>query len=319
MPWDAQAAESQLRSLGWLRPAEHVVDVQRAGEGNMNLTLRIRTSERSIILKRAHPYVEKYPHIPAPAERAAVEAQFYRAVAPYAAIARSMPALTGYDAQSHTLLLEDLGDAADFTFLYGGGALASNEVDMLLGYLDALAAVPVHSGDFANRAMRELNHEHIFRFPLAPDNGLQLDGITPGLESLARKLQSDIAYMRAVAELGALYLADGAALVHGDYFPGSWLRTRSGIKVIDPEFCFAGPPEFDAGVLLGHLYLAMQPQAIIQQVLDYASMMNRSLVERFAGVEMMRRLIGVAQLPLSYRLAEKHNLLHLSRTLVVGE
>ena len=34
---------------------------------------------------------------------------------------------------------------------------------------------------------------------------------------------------------------------------------------------------------------------------------------------MMRRLIGVAQLPLSYRLAEKHNLLHLSRTLVVGE
>jgi hypothetical protein len=57
--------------------------------------------------------------------------------------------------------------------------------------------------------MRALNHEHIFRLPLAPDNGLDLDRITPGLDALSRELKEDERYVTRVRALGALYLDSG--------------------------------------------------------------------------------------------------------------
>src|SRR2546421_5684303 len=46
-----------------------------AGEGNMNYTLRIGTSERSFVMKQARPWVEKYPHIAAPWDRALMRSE----------------------------------------------------------------------------------------------------------------------------------------------------------------------------------------------------------------------------------------------------
>jgi 5-methylthioribose kinase len=45
--------------------------------------------------------------------------------------------------------------------------------------------------------------------------------------------------------------------------------------------------------------------------------LDLGLVSAFAGVEIMRRLIGVAQLPLAYALDRKQALLQLSRRLVL--
>ena len=104
--------------------------------------------------------------------------------------------------------------------------MRSNE---LLEWLAQLAAVAVPDNNrplLANRTMRVLNHEHIFKLPLVVNNGLDLDRITPGLQNAADDLLADAEYRDAVTALGARYLADGHALVHGDYFPGSWLKTR---------------------------------------------------------------------------------------------
>jgi 5-methylthioribose kinase len=45
--------------------------------------------------------------------------------------------------------------------------------------------------------------------------------------------------------------------------------------------------------------------------------LDLSRVAAYAGVEIMRRLIGVAQLPLSFGIDRKRSLLRLSRRLVV--
>ena len=169
--------------------------------------------------------------------------------------------------------------------------------------------------------MRKLNHAHLFVIPLQKDNGLNLDSITPGLEAEAAKLRTDEPYTMTIVELGKRYLGTGEALLHGDYFPGSWLRIGSGIKIIDPEFSFFGPPEFDVGVFIAHLYLAHQPDALVRQSLaDYqtAAPLNSRLTRQFAGMEIMRRLIGVAQLPLASGLELKADLLALSRSLVMS-
>jgi 5-methylthioribose kinase len=327
-PWllngtDRDDVERYLVSQGMLASDAMPIAVARAGAGNMNLALRVTTRDgRSFILKQGRPWVEKYAHIPAPFERTLVEAAFYAAVQSQPAVARRMPSVFHVDADNHVLLLEDIGSAGDFTSSYDDGAVTNATVAALLDWLQQLSQVTVPLDGrsvFANRAMRALNHEHIFEFPLREANGLDLDGITAGLAAEARLLATDRPYARAVGALGSRYLADGERLVHGDYFPGSWLKAADGPRVIDPEFCFLGNAEFDYGVLAAHLTIARCPSDVVARVMAAAieRRLDAALVAGFAGVEIMRRLIGVAQLPLSDDIDRKRSLLRLSRQLVV--
>ncbi|HXV62677.1 MAG TPA: phosphotransferase [Vicinamibacteria bacterium] len=322
-PADVAGLERYAREEGFLGDREALVSITRAGEGNMNLTLRLATTERTFILKQARPWVEKYPQIAAPPDRALVEIAFYETVSTRPRLRDAMPKLLGADRKARVVVLEDLGEAQDFTDLYGGATLAERELGELLSYAATLhepfeALESERKQVFANREMRALNHHHIFELPLVEDNGLDLDAITPGLGDVALSLKRDSDYLGHVEELGKLYLADGEHLVHGDYFPGSWLRTPSGIRVIDPEFCFLGERSFDLGVFLAHLCLARQPQSLRDAVLHaYGDRRFTSLVRGFAGVEIMRRLLGVAQLPLTYGIREKTELLQTSRELVL--
>ena len=328
---DLAGLTNYLRHHQWLAADESVDAVAKAGEGNMNCTLRVTTNQRSFIIKQARPWVEKYPTLAAPWERALIEGRFYQLVAQNAALQNQMPRLLGSDAISRINLFEDLGASDDLTWLYAGerqlevSNVEPGQVETLAAYLTQLHRSFLTYGDkaaFANRAMRELNHFHIFTFPLQPANGFDLETITPGLPAVAQSLKDDAAYVARVTELGALYLQDGASLLHGDFFPGSWLQAAQGLKVIDPEFCFFGAAEFELGVMLAHLHLTAQPASVIdclwQSYRPTSPNWQPALVEQFAGVEIMRRLIGVAQLPLPINLARKQDFLLLSRQMVLA-
>lgn len=323
---ESAAAEAFLKRSGWLHSEESVLSIQRAGEGNMNCVMRVYTSQRSFILKQSRPWVEKYPVIAAPWDRALVEANFYQQVGQQAEVSRYLPKLLAVDTQERLLMLQDLGAAQDFTFLYSQNNAVLDEAPLgaLCDFLIALHSsfrAPDLAARFANRDMRALNHEHIFKLPLEPNNGLNLDAITPGLAGLARHLSANQSYSSAVTSLGELYLnGPGACLIHGDFFPGSWLSAENRIYIIDPEFCFYGLPEWDLGVMAGHLYLSGHSHASVDTLFSrYAQSAPRitRLARQFAGVEIMRRLIGVAQLPLVADLNQKVKLLNLSRDLVL--
>lgn len=291
----------------------------------MNCTLRVTTNRQSLIVKQSRPWVEKYPTIAAPWDRILAEARFYMLVSPEQPVAERMPKLLHLDADSRVMVLEDLGVAADYTTLYGNHVLSLDEAATLTTWLSKLHALKFKKSarqTLENRSMRELNRDHLFRIPLDTNNGLALDRITPGLREAADLLCSDAEFTRAVHELGDRYLTDGAVLVHGDFFPGSWLAHATGPRVIDPEFAHFGQPEFDLGVLLAHLYLARQPEPVHEAaVAAYhpPAGFNLRRALQYAGVEVMRRLIGVAQLGLQYELRVKQTLLHLSRELVLSE
>ncbi len=315
--------EQYLQAQGWILKTEKLLSAERAGEGNMNLTLRLKTSSQSLILKQGRPWCEKYPTIPAPVKRSEVEALFYSSVRENDFIRGMMPSLIGSDPVSGVLVLEDLGVARDFFGLYESEVLVQNTLAKLLEYLLNLhEGFPASSVTelFSNREMKALNHEYIFQFPLQVGNGLDLDKITDGLAAAAAGLAGDVEFKKQVHELGQVYLADGEVLLHGDFFPGSWLKTEKGIRIIDPEFCFLGPREFDFGVLIAHLMLARQPVESTRYVLDFMkerTQVNPELALQFAGVEVMRRLIGIAQLPLTMGILEKCNLLTLAKRLVL--
>ncbi len=326
---DPEGLQTYLSRKGWICDDEPVTSLGKPGEGNMNYTLRVRTPNRSLIVKQARGYVEKYPSIAAPTERATMEGLFYRQIAQNPELHAAMPELLGVDESENLLVLEDLGEAADFTSCYQPGQLIEpNEITALTNYLSVLhnqLLTDQPNTAFANQGMRALNHEHIFVYPFLFDNGFNLDTVQPGLQALAIPYKQQMALAGAARELGQRYLANTVGvpvtLLHGDYYPGSWLRTSSGVKVIDPEFCFYGPAEFDLGVMLAHLHMARQPEAVHQQVqagyVRHAAF-DEQLRRQFTGIEILRRLIGLAQLPLPLSLDEKAQLMQLANGLVLG-
>lgn len=321
---DIASMEAYLVELGWLSSEERISQVSVPGEGNMNYVLRVTTHDRSFIIKQSREYVEKYPQVSAPADRVLMEGAFYQTTKVDPLIAQFTPGLIGIDQTNNIMALEDLGAASDFTFLYNSSKVL--ETSKLVHLTDFLGSLHKHFDQktdteiFKNKAMRALNHEHIFRYPFMEENGFDLDLVQPGLQAIASVYKKDNDLKTKIELLGDIYLSDGNCLLHGDFYPGSWLQTTQGIKVIDPEFCFYGPAEFDLGVMIAHLHLAGQSKAMVDFARHRYSSINHvdhDILNQFIGIEIMRRLIGLAQLPLQRTLQEKQELLSLARTLIM--
>lgn len=269
----------------------------------MNIVLRATLNDgESLVFKQSLPVVAKYPDIPAPIERAGAEHTFYQTVRG-AVVADYMPALIGFCPETHILCFEDLGEAEDLSFLYQRQADQSVPNQSLMDWLSQLHLMPVDASNIrANMAMRVLNHQHIFDLPFQQANGLSF---SLALEHYRQQLLCE-ELSRAAVALGEIYLGNGSGnyshcLLHGDFYPGSWLQNSDGeVFVIDPEFTFFGPGEFDLGVYMAHLLMVDTTTTEIDNMLSaYRAPLNfnHELARQFAGVEVIRRILGVAQLP----------------------
>ena len=308
-----------LHAQSFLTSDEVIRQISKAGEGNMNLTLRVQTNQRSFIIKQSRPWVEKYPQLAAPWDRVLSEAKFYELVGNLQVVASKMPRILSVDRDSRILLLEDLGTGGDYTSLYQGERLSEAEISALAIYLSTLHSF-VSEPVLANLELRQLNHAHIFEIPLQSNNGLDLDQITPGLSSVANSLKNNLQFRNRAAELGKLYLAEGPTLLHGDFYPGSWLKTNNGLRVIDPEFAYFGCAEFEVGVLRAHLILTQNDFAwpVFAEKYRESEGFDPKLMVQFSGIEIMRRLMGYAQLPLTADLTKKTIWLDLATAFVLA-
>jgi 5-methylthioribose kinase len=299
------ALQKLLIEKKWLDENESLVSVEKAGEGNMNFVMRVVTPKRSIIVKQARPWVEKYPQVAAPIERVAVEAQFYQAIQSDSLLKSYTPQYLGYDATQFIMVMEDLGECSDFTFAYQKGKYLTQE--------DMMPLVAFIS--------KQLNHEHIFNYPFVEENRFDLDAVQGGLQALSLPYKRNKPLKKVIHALGEVYLrTEGVALIHGDFYLGSWLKVKTGIKVIDPEFGFRGRPEFDLGVLIAHLKMSEHDNSFIETTLKAYKKQpsfDDTMMWAFAGVEIFRRILGLAQLPLSLNLSQKGQLLETASSYIL--
>ncbi|WP_128756432.1 phosphotransferase [Leeuwenhoekiella aequorea] len=318
------ALESYLKAQGWLLLNETIEHVEIPGAGNMNFTLRIKTHDRSYIIKQSRDYVEKYPQVAAPEERALKEAAFYTLVSIEDTLSKLMPVLNGVDSENHVLNLEDLGSSTDYSYLYEKDTiLEEDELQEIISFIARLHTsinTTTTTNTLANLEMRKLNHEHIYNYPYLADNGLDLNTILPGLAEVAALYKSDDVLKAELQILGSRYLKEGNTLLHGDYFPGSWLKTSKGLKIIDPEFCFFGDAEFELGVTLAHLKMAAQSEKIINKAIELyeeKAPLDKQLCYKYMAAELLRRILGLAQLPLTLSLEQRTHLLEEARSILV--
>lgn len=309
---DLPAMEVYLRSINFITADEKVISATVPGAGNMNYVLRVKTDNRNFIIKQSRPWVEKYPSIDAPIERISIEAQYYNSIKGLSDIELHSPEIYHFDIDNFILLMEDLGSVKDYTYLYDADAvIADEDVVVLASYLSRLHSVNA-DGFPDNLAMRKLNHTHIFNYPFDSKNGLDLDDIQDGLNGLAINENTDPELLEIIASTGDIYLAtDGKVLLHGDFYPGSWMKSQN-LFVLDAEFGFVGPAEFDLGVFIAHMKMSFQVDDKVELFLKnyrQSESINHTLAYKFAGIEILRRLLGVAQLPLKLTIEQKAKLM----------
>ncbi|MGB0916090.1 MAG: phosphotransferase [Flavobacteriales bacterium] len=319
---DLEGLSNYLTVTGKLRAEEKLSRISIAGEGNMNVVVRVNTTDRSFILKQSRSYVQKYPTVEAPINRINVEAEFYSLLGNNGVWQKSSPKVLWFDEENRILCLEDLGSSSDFSNIYKKDTdLVKSEISELASLISELHSAGIESEPIENTAMRELNHAHMYVLPLQENNGFDLNSVLPGLQEKTEKFRADGKLKRCAKKLGDIYLEKkGRTLLHGDFYPGSWLRTADGIKLIDPEFSFQGRPEFELGVAIAHLKLAQQSNSIMKDLFVYYHFNKKfdgSLFTKFAGMEIIRRLIGLAQLPLELDLNERLDLLDEAYDLVI--
>lgn len=310
--------QAYLSSHHWLGSDENILSVDKPGEGNMNVVLRIRTDKRSLILKQSRPFVQKYQQIEAPLNRIAVEHQFYSTLQD-GVLDAYLPKILGFDLAQYVLVLEDLGHCEDMSYIYSKRAIDADVLDQLINAIGLVHKSRPPKDFPQNLEMRRLNHQHIFVLPFLSDNGFQLDDVQKGLQELSLPYKQDRQLKSIVQEVGQRYLGEGDVLLHGDYYPGSWMTSPNGLYIIDPEFGFLGFAEFDIGVMVAHCIMATGEATYLDRLLEaYPGPAQRSLTAQVAGIEILRRIIGLAQLPLERTLDEKQYLMELARKMVLS-
>ena len=306
-----------LNKYNLLFDDEVLLKISKAGDGNMNIVLRVKSNKRSFIFKQSRPYVQKFKEIQAPIERINVEYNFYKSINQIES-QRNFPKIIGYVKDHFFMMLEDLGISDDFLDIYIKRKINKTSIIKLTRILKDIHLCNYDDSYPLNNELKKLNHQHIFVLPLMKNNGFSLNSVQPGLEILANTFINKENLKNKSLVIGEKYLKKGKTLLHGDFYPGSWMQNDNKIFVIDPEFSFVGDLEFDLGVFIAHIIIATQNKKYLNEIISYYSnSVNKDLVSNYAGIEIIRRLIGLAQLPTNLTLKEKELLLKLSEHLLL--
>ena len=304
--------------------------IEEIGDGNLNTVYRVSDAarpERSVVLKHAPPYIKILgPEYPLSIERLTYES---RALDIYNQFARgTVPELYYFDAETAVIAMEDLRDAQVLRADLIAGRVdtgIAEQIGRFMGivhsrtYIENLdsTAVQHYRQQFANTTMQSITADYVFTFPYTEH---ETNFWTPGLEPDVQRLKADTDFLRQAAYLKQIFLTAQQAVTHGDLHTGSVLVQNNTAKVIDAEFAFYGPVGFDLGLFWANYllsYFSHQDTLDVQSALKTviaktwhtytlefrtvdATLKEQTLQQifheavGFAGLEMLRRLIGAA-------------------------
>ncbi len=303
--------------------------VEEIGDGNLNFVYRVYDAaqpERSLVLKQAPPYIKILgPDYPLPPERLTFES---RSLEIYNQLAsETVPTQYYFDSDAAVIVMEYLkGYRLLRDELIAGhvNQTIPEKIGKLMGsvhsqtYINNLedSEIDKYRQDFANTVMQSITADYVFTFPFMEH---ETNFYTDGLETTVDQLKSDESFRQQADTLKSIFLEVQRGVTHGDLHTGSIMVNGENAKVIDSEFAFYGPVAFDVGLFWANYLLSYyshtddiktQSQivaAIIRSWETYteAFMMDKSLKSRtlhtifhetvgFAGMEMLRRVIGAA-------------------------
>ena len=303
---------------------------EEIGDGNLNFVYRVfdtEQPERSLVLKQAPPYIKILgPDYPLPPIRLTYESRALEVYNQFAS--EAVPIQYYFDSDAAVIVMEDLRG-----YLLLRDDLIAGQVNQKIPELIGQFMGSVHSQtytenldsaladkyreDFANTVMQSITADYVFTLPFIEH---ETNFWTTGLESEILRLKADGTFLQQAQNLKTIFLTAQQGLTHGDLHTGSIMVKGNSAKVIDSEFAFYGPVGFDIGLYWANYFLSyfshtdnadVQSElktAIVQTWNAYTTEFQmvdevqetRALQQifhesvGFAGMEMLRRIIGAA-------------------------
>ena len=344
--------------IGMFAP-ESELRIEEIGDGNLNTVYRVSEAAspaRSFVLKHAPPYIKILgPDYPLSTERLTFES---RALEVYNRLASgTVPVQYDFDVDTAVIAMEDLRAARVLRDELIAGTVDTTiaaQIGRFMGivhsqtYVDNIGdpTAQNYRQQFANTTMQSITADYVFTFPFTEH---ETNFWTPGLEADVQQLKADPDFLRQAAHLKRIFLTAQQGVTHGDLHTGSVLVQDNTAKVIDAEFAFYGPVGFDLGLHWANYFLSYfshQDTLGVQSALTTAvaqvwdtytaefTTVDAGLKGRvlenifqdavgFAGLEMLRRLIGAAHVKdiegivdLSRKLSVERAALQFGTTLV---
>jgi len=304
--------------------------IEEIGDGNLNTVYRVSDvahPDRSLVLKHAPPYIKILgPDYPLSTERLTYES---RALEIYnQLVSGTVPAQYDFDEGVSVIAMEDLRDASVLRDDLIAGTVDTaipEQVGRFMGivhsqtYVDNVPKTTAqhYKQQFANTTMQSITADYVFTFPFTEH---ETNFWTPGLEPNIRQLKADTDFLQQARHLKHIFLTAQQGVTHGDLHTGSVLVQGDTAKIIDAEFAFYGPVGFDIGLYWANYLLSFfshQDTLHVQSALKTAivqtwhtytvefklddSELEAQILQNifrdaigFAGLEMLRRLIGAA-------------------------
>ena len=304
--------------------------IEEIGDGNLNTVYRVSDAtrpEHSLVLKHAPPYIKILgPDYPLSTERLTYES---RALDVYnRLVSGAVPVQYSFDADMAVIAMEDLRNARVLRddLIAGTVDIAIPEqIGRFMAVAHSQTSVDTLDSEtaqcckqrFANTTMQSITADYVFTFPYTEH---ETNFWTPGLEPNIQRLKADTDFLERAAHLKQVFLTAQQGITHGDLHTGSVLVQDDTAKVIDAEFAFYGPVGFDLGLYWANYllsYFSHQDTLSVQSMLKTAiaqtwhaysaefKMVDAALKAQilqgifhdavgFAGLEMLRRLIGAA-------------------------
>ena len=333
--------------------------IEEIGDGNLNTVYRVSDAarpEHSLVFKHAPPYIKILgPDYPLSTERLTFES---RALDVYNQLASgTVPMQYDFDADAAVIVMEDLRDAHVLRDALIAGTVdtaIAEQVGRFMGIVHSRthadnisnASAQHYRQQFANATMQSITADYVFTFPFTEH---ETNFWTPGLEPDIQHLKADTDFLRQAEHLKQIFLTTQQGVTHGDLHTGSVLVQDNTAKVIDAEFAFYGPVGFDVGLYWANYFLSYfshEGNLNVQSALKTAvgqvwdtytaefTMVDAELKSEilsnifqdavgFAGLEMLRRLIGAAHvrdiegiIALSRKLSIERAALQFGTTLV---
>lgn len=204
---------------------------------------------------------------------------------------------------------------------------------------------------FINPDLCEITEELVYTEPFNDYNNRNLV-FEDNKEWVEKNVYNDSKLKLEVAKLKFAFMNNGQALIHGDLHTGSVFITENSTKIIDPEFAFYGPMGYDVGNVIANLIFAYMNgyvnnkkeftewlEQTIEEVVDkfklkfvdyWQDNVNDIMAKEpgfmewylsevlkdtagIAGLELSRRIIGMAQVKDITGIVEKENRLFAER------
>ncbi|HCD52583.1 MAG TPA: hypothetical protein DEQ34_09055 [Balneolaceae bacterium] len=302
-----------LRTVGWLEQGDSVSEMERLDHSVMNYVVRVIPDRApAFVLKQSRPWIENFPEIDAPVFRSRVEFRFSELAHQTTDLQKFIQMEYEYDEISFMLKMKEFQNAESLADAYGAkNEISISDIDQVLEFLATVNGLSGYNSFPRNMEMRRLNHHFAFVAPYTRFTEFELDDTQEGLADLKKIVTGNISLKHKVISLGEKYLQGGNTIQHGNLELSNILRVGESIKIVDSEFAFQSVPEWDAAVFMAHLYLSDSPSSIIEYFTDNLNFkrFDHTAFFGFAGIEIISRLLGLCQLPVTFSIDQKEELI----------